>query len=119
MSCTVPILDCLCLSDPLAGIYSALMGNWSHRRAGTVRPKSELPPVTSVTAVPELKVDGQRLVTLGTRWLRLTCECGHEGDIPVGQLVERYGLHARVREAITAVRCHRCGRGAPDVTLMD
>ena len=57
----------------------------------------------------ELRLEGRRLGRLRGGMLRITCECGHSGDVPVLALVSRYGQEARVGAAVAAMRCGACG----------
>ena len=74
------------------------------------KPPMQLPPVTTGAGGPALDIRGRRLGTLGIDWLRLVCDCGHEGAISVPDLAKRYGRDTRVRDAIAKVRCTRCGQ---------
>ena len=58
---------------------------------------------------PELRHEGRRLGSLGGGRLRITCGCGHSGDVPVAALVARHGEEARVRDAVASMRCSNCG----------
>ena len=57
----------------------------------------------------ELRLEGRRLGRLRGGTLRITCGCGHSGDVPVVALVARHGEDARVRDAIASMRCSGCG----------
>ena len=58
---------------------------------------------------PELRLEGRRLGRLRGGTLRITCCCGHSGDVPVAALAARHGEDARVSDAIAAMRCSDCG----------
>ena len=58
---------------------------------------------------PELRLEGRRLGRLSGGTLRITCGCGHSGDVPVAALVAWHGEDARVRDAIATMRCSGCG----------
>ncbi len=58
---------------------------------------------------PELRLEGRRLGRLRGGTLRITCGCGHSGDVPVAALLARHGEDARVRDAIATMRCSDCG----------
>ena len=57
----------------------------------------------------ELCLEGRRLGRLRGGTLRITCGCGHSGDVPVAALVAWHGEDARVRDAIATMRCSGCG----------
>ena len=57
----------------------------------------------------ELRLEGRRLGRLRGGTLRITCGCGHSGDVPVAALVARHGEDARVRDAVDSMRCSGCG----------
>ena len=57
----------------------------------------------------DLRLDGRRLGRLRGGSLRITCECGHSGDVPVLALVSRHGQEARVGDAVASMRCSACG----------
>ena len=59
-----------------------------------------------------MRCDGRRLGRLRGGSLRIVCECGHSGDVPVTALVARHGEEARVRDAVASIRCGACGRQA-------
>ena len=56
-----------------------------------------------------LRVDGLRLGALRCAYLQVVCGCGHTGEVPVAALLERHSRMARVRDALGASRCSRCG----------
>ena len=58
---------------------------------------------------PELRLEGRRLGRLQGGTLRITCGCGHSGDVPVLALVSRHGQEARVGDAVATMRCSGCG----------
>ena len=55
------------------------------------RSRSPLPPVTAASGGPDMRIGGRRLATLGMHWLKLKCECGHEGKVAVSDLAGHYG----------------------------
>ena len=57
----------------------------------------------------ELRLEGRRLGRLRGGTLRITCGCGHSGDVAVAALVARHGEDARVRDVIATMRCSGCG----------
>ena len=57
----------------------------------------------------ELRLEGRRLGRLRGGTLRITCGCGHSGDVPVAALAARHGEDARVSDAIATMRCSGCG----------
>ena len=57
----------------------------------------------------DLRLDGRRLGRLRGGSLRITCGCGHSGDVPVLALVSRHGQEARVGDAVDSMRCSACG----------
>ena len=57
----------------------------------------------------ELRLEGRRLGRLRGGTLRITCDCGHSGDVQVAALVARHGEDARVRDAIASMACSGCG----------
>ena len=57
----------------------------------------------------ELRLEGRRLGRLRGGSLRITCGCGHSGDVPVLALVSRHGQEARVGDAAASMRCSACG----------
>ena len=57
----------------------------------------------------ELRLEGRRLGRLRGGTLRITCGCGHSGDVPVAALVAWHGEEARVRDAVATMRCSGCG----------
>ena len=57
----------------------------------------------------ELRLEGRRLSRLRGGTLRITCGCGHSGDVPVAALAARHGEDARVSDAIATMRCSGCG----------
>ena len=57
----------------------------------------------------ELRLVGRRLGHLRGDMLRITCGCGHSGDVPVSALVDRHGEEARVQDSIALMRCSACG----------
>ena len=57
----------------------------------------------------ELRLEGRRLGRLRGGTLRITCGCGHSGEVPVAALVAWHGEDARVRDAIATMRCSGCG----------
>ena len=57
----------------------------------------------------ELRLEGRRLGRLRGGSLRITCGCGHSGDVPVLALVSRHGQEARVGDAVASMRCSACG----------
>ena len=57
----------------------------------------------------ELRLEGRRLGRLRGGMLRITCGCGHSGDVPVAALAARHGEDARVCDAIATMRCSGCG----------
>lgn len=57
----------------------------------------------------ELRLEGRRLGRLGGGELRITCVCGHSGDVPVSALVARHGEEARIQDAVASMRCGSCG----------
>ena len=57
----------------------------------------------------ELRLEGRRLGRLRGGTLRITCGCGHSGDVPVVALVAWHGEEARVRDAVATMRCNGCG----------
>ncbi len=57
----------------------------------------------------ELRLDGRRLGRLRGGKIRITCGCGHSGDVPVAALVARHGDEVRVRDATASMRCGNCG----------
>lgn len=68
----------------------------------------------------ELRLEGRRLGRLRGGTLRITCGCGHSGDVPVEALVARHGEDARVRGAIATMRCSGCGaRRVQEVRWLD
>ena len=67
------------------------------------------PPVTPASGVTRLRVDGLCLDAVGCAFLQVVCDCGHTGEVPVAALRERYGRAARIRDALGATRCSRCG----------
>ena len=71
--------------------------------------KAPLPPVVLSSDVPRLRVGGKRLDALDCAYVQVVCDCGHSGEIPVAALMERYGRASRVRDALCATRCSRCG----------
>ena len=70
----------------------------------------DLPLVTVASGGLDMRIEDRRLGALEMRWLRLICECGHEGKIAVPDLAGRYGGETRVRDAIVRMRCSRCGQ---------
>jgi len=69
-----------------------------------------LPPVTPVSDRTDLDIGGRRLGTLGMRWLKVACECGHTGQVSAADLAGRYGGETRVSFAVGKLRCSGCGR---------
>ena len=59
----------------------------------------------------ELRLEGRRLGRLRGGKIRITCGCGHSGDVPVAALVARHGDEVRVRDATASMRCGNCGVG--------
>ena len=57
----------------------------------------------------DLRLDGRRLGRLRGGKVRITCGCGHSGDVPVAALVARHGDEVRVRDATASMRCGNCG----------
>ncbi len=57
----------------------------------------------------ELRLEGRRLGRLRGGTLRITCACGHSGDVPVAALVAWHGEDTRVRDAVATMRCSGCG----------
>jgi hypothetical protein len=57
----------------------------------------------------ELRLEGRRLGRLRGGKIRITCGCGHSGDVPVAALVARHGEEVRVRDATASMRCGICG----------
>ena len=56
-----------------------------------------------------MRCDGLRLGRLRGGNLRIACQCGHSGDVPVAAFVARHGEEARVRDAIASIRCGSAG----------
>ena len=71
--------------------------------------KAALPPVERAADLPRLRVGGLRLDALTCAFLQVECACGHVGEVPVAPLQQRYGRASRVRDALGAIRCSRCG----------
>ena len=68
----------------------------------------------------ELRLEGRRLDRLRGGTLRITCGCGHWGDVPVAALVSRHGEDARVRDAVASMRCSGCGaRRIKEIRCLD
>ena len=90
------------------------------KRHSKPQSKPLLPPVTTATRGPDLGIGGRRLGTLGMCWLKVECECGHEGQIAVADLADRYGAETRVRHAAETLRCSQCGHARiRKITLAD
>ena len=49
------------------------------------------------------------MATLGMRWLKVECACGHAGRVAVSDLADRYGPETRVPHAAETLRCSQCG----------
>ncbi len=56
-----------------------------------------------------MRCEGRRLGHFRGGTLRITCGCGHSGDVPVLALVSRHGQEARVGDAVATMRCSGCG----------
>ncbi|WP_419741228.1 hypothetical protein [Ruegeria sp.] len=76
----------------------------------TPKEPMDLPPVTAASGGPEMRIEGRRLSTLGMRWLRVTCACGHEGRVAVPELADRHGGDTRVRQVAEKLQCSQCGQ---------
>ena len=72
-------------------------------------PAETVLPVTAGREGRGVRCDGRRLGRLRGGRLRITCGCGHSGDVPVLALVARHGEETRVRDAVASMRCGRCG----------
>ena len=67
------------------------------------------PPVIALQLGRILRLDGRRLGLLGGTTLQVECRCGHSSQVPVADLVARHGREARVRDAVSLMRCAGCG----------
>ena len=77
-------------------------------------------PDTASSLGRELRLDGRRLGSLRGGRLRITCSCGHSGEVPVLALVTRHGKEARVGDAVASMRCGACAaRRVQDVRWLD
>ena len=95
------------------------MALFSKRRSNP-RANSPLPPVTRASRGPDMGIGGRRLATLGMGWLKVECDCGHEGRVAVPDLAERHGCQTRVRAAVAKLRCSQCGHArVRRITLCD
>ena len=56
-----------------------------------------------------MRCEGRRLGHFRGGRFRITCGCGHSGDVPVSALVARHGEDARVRDAAASMTCGACG----------
>ncbi|MXW86413.1 MAG: hypothetical protein F4Z55_11120 [Boseongicola sp. SB0667_bin_21] len=74
-----------------------------------VRPDGSGQPAAAVQEGRAIRCDGRRLGRLRGGRLRITCGCGHSGEVPVLALVARHGEETRVRDAVASMRCGRCG----------
>ena len=80
------------------------------KRRSKPQVNSPLPPVTMASRGPDLGIGGRRLATLGMIWLKVECDCGHEGRIAVPDLAERHGCQTHARAAVAKLRRSQCGR---------
>ena len=84
------------------------------------RSRSTRGPTPHPARAAELRLDGRRLGSLRGGRLRITCICGHSGEVPVFALVTRHGKEARVSDAVASMRCGACAaRRIQDVRWLD
>ena len=77
-------------------------------------------PDTASSKARELRLEGRRLGGLRGGRLRITCSCGHSGEVPVLALVTRHGKGARVCDAVASMRCGACAaQRIQDVRWLD
>ena len=72
------------------------------------RPSTPCPPVVTFQLGREFRLDGRRLGLLGSTALHVECACGHSGRVLVAGLIARHGSEARVRDAVSSIRCGSC-----------
>ena len=115
---------------PSRGIPSSRFRSRKPSRKATAKPTldtlfKDRPSGTGQTEGPsrqdlELRLEGRRLGRLRGGTLRITCGCGHSGDVPVAALVARHGEDARVCDAVDSMRCSGCGaRRIKEIRCLD
>ena len=55
-------------------------------------------------------MDMTQLQTISNNHLSFECKCGHAPNVPVTQLMERYGKEITVKEVVKKARCSNCGQ---------
>ena len=74
-------------------------------------PRPRTPPPEPGGGAGLLHAGGMRLGHLAGRRLAVRCACGHEGVVAADLLIARHDPATRLRAALAALRCSRCGAG--------